>query len=134
MARAVAVVAAAALLNGCIVAGVALVVAASRKHGDAAAAVKVVAAIRPQFDTRDQGPHDAAFDKAMTAAGDAAAMHWDNPATGDSGAITAAAPEAGADGQTCRQVVESYVRAGKTYDGTGRFCGSGAAGWQAAAL
>jgi surface antigen len=124
------IVGVAPILNGCIIAGTAVMVRESNKSAEAAVS-KVAVPIRPQFDWRDQEAHDAAFATAMSSAAQTEVAHWNNPATGDSGTIEAAAIEPGAS-QTCRQVAETYVKSGQTYNGNSRFCRSGDADWKSA--
>ena len=124
-----AVIGIAATLDGCVVAGGAMLVAASQQRAQAAVG-KVAVPIRPEFDRRDQGPHDAAFANAMSGAAPAQTAHWDNPTTGDSGTIEATAIGSG-NSQPCRQVVETYLKSGQTYNGSSRFCRSGNADWEA---
>jgi surface antigen len=117
-------------LNGCLVAGGAVIVAERHKAAEAAVS-KVAIPIRPQFDERDRDPHDAAFAAAVSGAAPVKTARWNNPATGNSGTIEATVI-AGDNSQSCRQVVETYVKPDKTYNGSTRFCRSGDADWKAA--
>jgi surface antigen len=128
--RVALVIGLAATLSGCLVAGGAVIVAERHKAAEAAVS-KVAVPIRPQFDERDQDPHDAAFAQAVSGAAPVKTARWNNPATGNSGTIEATAIAADKS-QSCRQIVETYVKPDKTYNGSTRFCRSGNADWQAA--